>query len=354
MTASAAPGPQAPSSGPLEAAVDACLQRHLGDPGANGGAPVVVGFSGGPDSSALLGVFRGGRPGASWRAVAVHVDHGLDDGSRGRALAASEIAARLSVPFELHRAEPRPSGRSPEEWARAERYRLLSAAARAHGAVAILVAHHRLDQAETVLLRMLQGSGVGGLAAMSSASSHLGVPLLRPLLEFRPELLASCAARTGIRPVDDPTNRSLGPRRNLVRRRLLPLLAREAPDSVERLIRLAAAARTAERTVARLIDRALLPQPGHESCEVELAALALLPAALWPAGLSRLHRLAGATYPPPRGARRELQRQMDLRQRLGCSVGCDCGGGWRWEQRRDRLRLLRHPSTAGRADNLLG
>ena len=176
---------------------------------------------------------------------------------------------------------------------------------------------------------------------MRPVSNRLGLPLLRPLLDLAPGGLRDYAAGGGIEPVDDPTNRASGPRRNFVRRRLLPVLAAETPDVDERLVRLARAARRAEPTVRRLLDEALAPLPGEQTCEVEAEALVRLPASLWPAALARLHRLAGAAYPPTRNARRELARQLDRRRMSGRSVGCDCGGGWRWEQSRDRLRVLR-------------
>ena len=304
-------------------------------------APLAVAFSGGPDSTALLRAMQVGAARFGWRPVAVHVDHRLDDGSARRARAAGRIAARLGVPFQVDVARSRAAGWSLEEWARAERYRLLVAAARSLGAAAVLTAHHRLDQAETVLLRILFGSGTAGLGAMRPVSGRLGLPLLRPLLDLDPASLRDYAALSGVEPVDDPTNRASGPRRNFVRRRLLPVLAAEAPDVGDRLVRLARAARRAEPTVRRLLDEALVPRSGDHSCEVEVEALMRLPASLWPAALARLHRLAGATYPPTRNARRELARQLRRRSPGGRAVGCDCGGGWRWEQSRDRLRVLR-------------
>lgn len=326
---------------PVDAAVAGFFSRRPELARAVRGAPSIVAFSGGPDSTALLLAVRSGSPRFGWKPVAVHVDHRLDGGSARRARAAARIASRVDVPFEVHEARALPPGSSLEEWARAERYRLLAAAARRLGAAAILAAHHRRDQAETVLLRILHGSGAAGLGAMRPVSRRLGTPLVRPLLGLEPGALRRRAARCGIEPVDDPTNRAPGPRRNFVRRVLLPALAAEAPDVVERLVRLARAARGAEPTVRRLVDEALAPRPGEGTCEVEIEALARLPAALWPAALARLHRLAGAAYPPTRNARRELARQLERRRPRGRSVGCDCGGGWRWEQRRDRLRVLR-------------
>ncbi|MXX62483.1 MAG: tRNA lysidine(34) synthetase TilS [Holophagales bacterium] len=328
---------------PVDAAVAGFFSRRPELARAVRDAPLAVAFSGGPDSTALLRALRVGAPRFGWKPVAVHVDHRLDDGSAQRARAAGRIAERLGVPFQVHVARSLPPGRSLEEWARAERYRLLAAVARSLEAEAVLTAHHRLDQAETVLLRILFGSGTAGLGAMRPVSNRLGLPLLRPLLALEPGSLRAYAALGGIEPVDDPTNRDAGPRRNFVRRRLFPVLAAETPDLGDRLVRLARAARRAEPTVRRLLDEALAPRFGDQSCDVDVESLTRLPASLWPAALARLHRLAGAAYPPTRNARRELARQLDRRRSRGRSVGCDCGGGWRWEQSRDRLRVLRPP-----------
>ncbi len=306
----------------------------------------MVGFSGGPDSAALLVALRAcaSRFGFSLRAL--HVDHRLDEGSGRRARAAQRIARELRVAFHLRVARPMEAGWSIEEWARRERYRLLAAAARCLPAAAVVTAHHRLDQAETVLLRILLGSGTAGLAAIRPVSHRLGPPLLRPLLDLEPGHLRRYVTEHGIRPVDDPTNLAPGPRRNFVRHRLLPFLAAGTPDPAALLTRVARAAQSAEPIVRRLLDDALEPRPGPACCEIGVRALTRLPATLWPAALARLHRLAGAPYPPTRAARRELRRQLERRRETGASVGCDCGDGWRWEQRRDRLRVLRRPPSA--------
>ena len=335
-----------PSVHPVERAVARFFVRRPELTGAIRGAAVGVAFSGGPDSTALLLAVRACAARFEFRPRAVHVDHLLDAGSGLRAGAARRIAEDLGVPFELCVARQLPPGWSVEEWARAERYRLLTGAAQAMDAAAIVTAHHRLDQAETVLLRMLYGTGAAGLAAMRPVSTHLGLPLLRPLLDLDPWQLRRYAREQGTRPVDDPTNRAPGPRRNFVRRLLLPHLSADTPDLVVRLDRLARAAQGAEGTVHRVLDDALGPRPGKQCCEIEVDALNRLPAPLWPAALARLHGLAGAAYPPTRGALRELGRQLGERRGEGRSVGCDCGGGWRWEQRRGRLQVLRRPSPA--------
>ncbi len=307
--------------------------------------PLVVAFSGGPDSTALLLALRSLASRLGVRPHAVHVDHRLDEGSGRRAVLALRIAQSAGAPFDLRVARRRPSGWSIEEWARAERYRLLASAMRRLGAPAVAAAHHRFDQAETVLLRILDGSGVLGLRAMAPVSTRLGFPLLRPLLELDAEQLRRYVKSVGTMPVDDPTNRMLRHRRNFIRQLLWPRLAAAAPDLLPRLEGLADAARDAERTVHRLLDAALEPRPAAESCEVDVGALLRLASPLWPAALARLHHLAGAPYPPTGRSRSELRRQLEGR-RDGHAVGCDCGGGWRWELDRGRLRVCR-PDAGG-------
>src|SRR5438270_569184 len=146
------------------------------------GDGVVVAFSGGPDSTALLwGMSRlAGRLGV--RLAAAHLDHAMDPGSAGRAAQAAGLAARLGVPCRVERIERVAvlSGRaeSAEAAARRARYAFLERTREALGARWITTAHHRDDQAETVLLRLLFGSGVEGLAGIRPVHGAVARPLL--------------------------------------------------------------------------------------------------------------------------------------------------------------------------------
>ena len=337
-------------------------------------ARVVVAFSGGPDSTALLLAWvrharrRGGPP-----PVAVHVDHAADPGSRSRARHAARLARRLGVPFVVHRLRPgqaAPAGESAEAAARRHRYRFLLRGATGCGAPWIATAHHRDDQAETVLLRMIAGSGLRGLAAIRPAR-RLGPPdhprrpwLVRPLLDLPGATLRAAVASAGLSPARDATNRDLSIPRNRLRHQLLPRLETEATETGEpplapRLARLAATARGAFATVDRILARHLglatavpsavpAAEPGGETpwrppqapekASLDLPTLAALPAPLFRHALALLHRAAGSRYPPGREARRQLRRQLAA----GDRVGCDAGGGWRWESRGgQRLALTR-------------
>ncbi|HEV2854035.1 MAG TPA: tRNA lysidine(34) synthetase TilS [Thermoanaerobaculia bacterium] len=319
--------------------IDAFFQRQAPlDPG----DAVVVAFSGGPDSTALLwGMSRlAERTGLRCpRLAAAHLDHAMDPGSAGRAREAARVAARLGVPFLTERREERTDGpaESPEAAGRRARYEFLERVRRDLGARWIATAHHRDDQAETVLLRLLFGSGLEGLAGIRPVHGAV----VRPLLGVpRSELVAAVAA-AGLKPVDDPTNGDLDVPRNLVRHRLLPSLEPESSTSLATsLARLAGKARAAVAVLDRRLARELPLQWLESGVAVERAALARLPREILPFAFAWLHRQAGAPYPAAGAARAELLRQLGRHPRTA-RAACDCGGGWRWEASGELLRLRR-------------
>ena len=308
----------------LLGAIGACLRGH--DVSAR--EPLVVAFSGGPDSTALLLGLREVAAEIGCRPIAVHVDHRLDAGSGRRGRAAEELAARLDVPFRLLVAapdEPRRGGEGREAAARRLRYRLLDDKREACGARWVLTAHHADDQAETVLLRLLRGSGVAGLAGMAERRGTV----LRPLLSLRRDELAAAVAAAGLDAVEDPTNSDFAVPRNLLRHRLLPALGGAAAAAQARS--LAAAAERVTSAVERKLF-ALLPDLAAPAApSIALDQLRALPDELLPWALALLHRRAGAEYPPRAVAVSELRRQLGN----GGNVCCDCGGGWRWTSDQD-------------------
>jgi tRNA(Ile)-lysidine synthase len=181
--------------------------------------------SGGADSVALLECLRTVE-GALRIGLAVgHVDHGLRAGSRVDAAFVRDLAAAAGLPCHVRtadvRALARAGGRSIEETARTERYRLLGEMAREAGARVVATAHTATDQAETVLLRLLRGTGPLGLAGVDPDRAD-GV--VRPMLcATRGEVRAWAAAR-GLAFREDPSNLDERFLRNRVRLRLLPML----------------------------------------------------------------------------------------------------------------------------------
>ncbi|MEA2599060.1 MAG: tRNA(Ile)-lysidine synthase [Acidobacteriota bacterium] len=314
---------------------------------------VVVAFSGGPDSTALLWGLSLLAPRLEMRLFAVHLDHAMDPGSASRAAAAADLAGRLGVPLIAARRDAlagRRPGESDEATARRVRYEFLEETRRAAGARWVATAHHRDDQAETVLLRLLFGSGIEGLAGIRPVHGTVVRPLLgAPRAELAAAMAAGIAA--GLTPVDDPTNRDLGVPRNRVRHRLLPELTREDrtdrtdpsdrsdPDLAPRLARLADRARAAGAALDRRLAGLLLA-PAEGVVAIDRGVWEGLPPELRPFALAALHRRAGAPYPAGAAAGTELARQLGGRGRGG-HPACDCGGGWRWEARGDLLILRR-------------
>jgi tRNA(Ile)-lysidine synthase len=208
---------------PLVASVDRAL-REAGTPAR--GETLVLGLSGGPDSTALLDALAAIARRRRLRLVAAHLDHRLRPDSAQDAAFCADLCRRLGVALRLGAAEVRAraerEGGGLEQAARRERYAFLRSVRAEERAAAIAIAHTRDDQAETLLLRLLRGAGATGLSAMRPRSGDL----LRPLLDVtRTEVLAHLQAR-GLSWREDPTNADPAHRRNRVRHELLPYLER--------------------------------------------------------------------------------------------------------------------------------
>ncbi len=184
--------------------------------------------------------------------AAATVDHGLRPESAAEAKSVADLSARLGVPHgTLVWTGAKPKTRVQER-AREARYRLLVDHARATGGDAILTAHHADDQAETVLFRLLRGSGVAGLAGMEAISRRDGLTVARPLLDVaKSALVAFCRAR-GAAFIDDPSNADP----HYARARLKGLMARLSEEGLgqERLSRLARRAAEADEALSRMTD----------------------------------------------------------------------------------------------------
>jgi tRNA(Ile)-lysidine synthase len=217
---------------------------------------IVLAVSGGPDSIALMWLAARWRRALAKgpRLVAVTVDHGL----RPEAAREARDVKRLARSLEVAHRTLRWTGTKPNTGlpaaARAARYRLLAQAARANGATHILTAHTRDDQAETLLMRMLRGSGIAGLAAMTRVSEREGLWLARPLLDVSKAQLVATLNRARINFADDPTNRDVSYTRPRLRA-LMPALAEEGGDS-KNLARLAARLARANAALEVLADGA--------------------------------------------------------------------------------------------------
>jgi tRNA(Ile)-lysidine synthase len=221
------------------------------------GAPaIVLAVSGGPDSVALMWLAARWRRALARgpRLVAVTIDHGLRPESAREAQAVKRLARSLELPhLTLRWTGEKPKSGVPAA-ARTARYRLLAAAARRSGASHIVTAHTRDDQAETLLMRLLRGSGVAGLAGMARQSQREGMQIARPFLNVSKSQLMATLEKAGIGFADDPTNRD--PRFTRPRiRGVIKELAAEGGDA-RNLARLASRLARANAAIEVLVEGA--------------------------------------------------------------------------------------------------
>ena len=201
---------------------------------AGGGACVVVALSGGIDSTALLHLLRFAVPDLRVRLTAAHFDHAMRADSGADARWVRGLCAAWEIPLLLRRADRVLRG---EGEAREARYAFLREAQRDAGATYLATAHHADDQAETVLFRLLRGTGPAGLAGIAPAGDG---GLVRPLLPFWRAEIRRYARRNRLRWREDPTNAHADPARNRIRLELLPWIERTvAPGARRSLARLA-------------------------------------------------------------------------------------------------------------------
>jgi tRNA(Ile)-lysidine synthetase-like protein len=209
-------------------------------------ASLVLAVSGGPDSTALLhGAARLVSSGERhWSLTVAHLDHALRGGSAADADRVREMAAELGIPVRVARTDvaalARVEGRSLEDAGRQARYRFLEEEAESIGRGSLIVTAHTADDlAETILLRIVRGSGLRGLRGIPARRGRI----IRPLLSERRVDLRDALDAAGITYAIDPTN--LDPthaERNRIRAEVLPVLERMNPRIVEALQRLASTA----------------------------------------------------------------------------------------------------------------
>jgi tRNA(Ile)-lysidine synthase len=219
-------------------------------------AGIAVAVSGGRDSIALLHCLSHAAVDRGVAVWALHVNHGLQPQASGWSDFVRKTCARwakkgLPLRFAMRALEGQPArGQSVEAWARAGRYDALAAMALEVGCTAVLLAHHRGDQAETFLIQALRGAGPAGLASMPRAIERNGVLWLRPWLDQPREAIEAYMHRHRLLHVDDASNTDLRFARSRLRSNVMPALRSAFPDAETAL---AQAARHAARARA-LID----------------------------------------------------------------------------------------------------
>jgi tRNA(Ile)-lysidine synthase len=289
-----------------------------------GAAPGLLGVavSGGPDSLALLLLANAAFPG---RIGAATVDHRLRPESAGEAAFVQGVCAGLGVPHATLAADQAIKG-NVQSGARALRYRLLAGWAAAGGIAWLLTAHHRDDQAETLLMRLQRGAGLAGLAGIRPRTDIGGLKVIRPLLGWPRAELAYLVEAAGLAAVRDPSNEDERYDRARLRRRLA------ATDWIDPapLARSAEALAEADSALEWSVERLIA-----ERAEAAQGGLAFDPGGV-PAELRRraLLRLLGLLVPadPPRGD--SVQRLLATLDGGGTAtlagVRCEGGAVWRF------------------------
>jgi tRNA(Ile)-lysidine synthase len=278
----------------------------------------LLAVSGGPDSLALLDLMHRLAPELGLGLAVGHVDHGILPDSAGVAQQVAAAAAGYGLDLEIARLDLGP--RTGETRARRARYAALRAMQHRLGAKYLVTAHHADDQIETVLYRVLRGSGVAGLSGIAAQGPE---GLVRPLLPFRraelAEWLAQGAAGAASRVAVhfDPTNSDPRHDRAWIRSRLLPLLRQRFGERLDQaILDLAEHAARERRAWSDLLKD--LPQlecaPREDGVECTLAPLIGMPPALAESLLGALAREAGLVLGPSRCQR---LRAFLLRARSG-------------------------------------
>ncbi len=326
-------------------AVAAFIEEHGLVPS---GSTVLAGVSGGPDSMALLDVLSRLRRPLGFDLACATVDHGLRPGARQEAALVEREASGRSVPWTLLQGDARSEalqGGGPEEAARRVRFDLLDAHARAAGATRIALGHTLDDQAETVILRLMRGTGLHGLGGMSPIRDGTYVrPLLGvPRLQVRGYLEARA-----IPWIEDPTNRDERIVRNRIRRQVLPVLEACQGDAIVRIGELAGRAREARAAVDAVVGRiceGIVDRRGGALVVDRTALLRVDPALRSFVLREVLVTLKGDAR---RLGRRHIEAVLAICASGRGSASVDLPDGIRAERAYDELLILRPGGASGR------
>ena len=241
------------------------------------GDRVLVAVSGGPDSTAMLAALAALSPRAGVALHAAHLNHQLRGDESGRDQACAEtVAAHLGVPCTVASAIALAGGPNLEARARAQRYAFLAQVAAAKGCTKVATGHTLDDQAETVLMRLLRGTGADGLMGIHAVrEGHI----IRPLIECTRQQVLAFLRNAGLPFCDDSSNQDRRFLRNRVRHEVLPLLQAINPD-VRRHLATTAEIMTAEvRALDDLVEQMLAPLRLPDGALI-IGALAGVPPAL--------------------------------------------------------------------------
>jgi len=312
------------------------IERALARAGVRSGSSLLVGLSGGADSVALISALLELRARLGLKIAAAHLNHRIRGAESDRDEEfVRELCARLDVELFVERAPGLGAGANLEERAREVRREFLLRVADRIGAEFVALGHHRDDQAETVLMRLMRGAGAAGMAAMAERGPG---KLIRPMLSIsRAEIREYLDAR-GIAFVEDTSNSSRDILRNRIRAELMPMIEREyAPGISGRLVELASETRSLDELVSEIAAR-------------ELDAMRVSGGALDVSGFGAVNRAVQAVairlYLAERmGSLRGISRAhvedaLHLILEGGPSDSIDLPGEWRAEREYNLFRLV--------------
>jgi len=293
---------------------------------------VLVAVSGGPDSVALLDLLMHSRERHGLAPIVAHLDHGIDPASGEVAKRVGSLAASHGLPFELGQLDLGSS--ATETLARERRYAWLEETRSRTGSDFIFTAHQADDQVETVLMRVLAGSGPAGLAGMAATQGRL----VRPLLPFRRVDLEEHLQSAGLTAWLDPANSDPRHLRSWIRAELVPLARSRVPElaaNLQRLAHQAAADRAAWDAVLDLLPGLDL-RAERDAISVAATPLGEYDSALIQATILSLARRAGLPLGPTRA-----QRVLRLLRSGSSGDRVPLGERWTAELSFGRLRLHR-------------
>ena len=302
---------------------------------------LLVGLSGGADSVALVHLLLD----AGCDVAAVHVNHGLrGDASDGDEAFVRTLCEALNVPLMIFRADPPEN--PGEGWAREARYGFFRQAMAETGADALVLAHHRDDQAETLLLHLLRGAGLTDLTGMAADATLDGVRILRPMLTYSRAQIRAYLTERGITWREDASNGDARYLRNALRLEVLPVLDRLAPGASARMAMTASLLQEDDAALNALAMDFLAEHPG--------LALPLEALRNQPIGLQKRVLRAWWTSHAPQSAERSLSAAQteSLLALLDApaSTRCNLPQGWHGQRGWTHIHLVSPEEASGIPD----
>ncbi len=251
------------------------------------GDAIVVAVSGGPDSLCLLHLLHTLSVEFKFKLVVAHLNHCLRPEAQQEAIGVGKIASAWSLPFETKavdiRSYKKEYGLSEEEAGRRARYCFLFDIARKYRATRIALGHHLDDQAETVLLNVLRGTGVDGLAGMLPESTRGGIKLVRPLLCLRRSEIEAYCFDNNVHPFTDSSNLETDYTRNKLRLDLIPQLEQSYNPRIREALFSLASLAADDRIFLKSLAKTIffnIARVGRKETHLDQQLLVTLPPAL--------------------------------------------------------------------------